>query len=268
MEFYRLSEQLSLENEDRFNSQRDGILLIVRYYSILAYFLFQFPTGWNSTIATATTPWQPSCFNSQRDGILQWDDWAWLLAEIVSIPNGMEFYRSRSLMRACPLLCFNSQRDGILRDGYSAAGVTNSSFNSQRDGILLAFVFGSYATHYRFNSQRDGILLKIQSRFGFTVRVSIPNGMEFYARVRYLSLRSARFNSQRDGILLKPWIALSVYSRSFNSQRDGILPKNGLWRLRQLPVSIPNGMEFYLDLWVNYTIYLLFQFPTGWNSTR
>ena len=32
--------------------------------------------------------------------------------------------------------------------------------------------------------------------------VSIPNGMEFYARVRYLSRLSARFNSQRDGILL------------------------------------------------------------------
>jgi len=91
--------------------------------------------------------------------------------------------------------------------------------------------------------------------------------MEFYARVRYLSLRSARFNSQRDGILLKPWIALSVYSRSFNSQRDGILPKNGLWRLRQLPVSIPNGMEFYMVFVMHISQQFLFQFPTGWNST-
>ena len=73
-----------------------------------------------------------------------------------------------------------------------------------------------------------------------------PTGLEFYtASVRATASSAARFNSQRDGILHYP--------------------------LRAYPflilVSIPNGMEFYalsspFALW-----FLLFQFPTGWNST-
>ena len=96
-----------------FNSQRDGILPgeaealrsteTVSIPNGMEFYLtsgvisrdfemFQFPTGWNSTIAASAQEVKKS---------------------IVSIPNGMEFY-----MRACLFLseiwCFNSQRDGIL----------------------------------------------------------------------------------------------------------------------------------------------------------
>ena len=33
-------------------------------------------------------------------------------------------------------------------------------------------------------------------------------------------------------------------------------------------VSIPNGMEFYATVSVAVVFILLFQFPTGWNSTN
>ena len=57
------------------------------------------------------------------------------------------------------------------------------------------------------------------------LRVSIPNGMEFYRTILWLRLGLARFNSQRDGIL------------------------------RNLRVLVR-------------AVVVLFQFPTGWNSTQ
>ena len=35
-----------------------------------------------------------------------------------------------------------------------------------------------------------------------------------------------------------------------------------------MSVSIPNGMEFYIVRNTRNLRYLLFQFPTGWNSTK
>ncbi len=139
-------------------------------------------------------------------------------------------------------------------------------FNSQRDGILLkereypevqlAFQFptGWNSTIFRepnkwvlfcFNSQRDGILSR------------------YFAAVR----ACACFNSQRDGILLYRQTPRLVEDYSFNSQRDGILPFLFHWD-RALPcVSIPNGMEFY-DIGIKRRLdVIVFQFPTGWNST-
>ena len=55
------------------------------------------------------------------------------------------------------------------------------------------------------------------------MRVSIPNGMEFYSQLYVKRIKTACFNSQRDGILLKVADRIVVY----------------------LDVSIPNGMEFY-----------------------
>ena len=147
--------------------------------------LFQFPTGWNSTIPRSLTPPIISRFNSQRDGILHcsqsirgrefgkfqfptgwnstWDDRARILTEVVSIPNGMEFYGSKrksflfrrlfqfptgwnstlycSATDRKVVISFNSQRDGILHDCVPILVDDFSSFNSQRDGILQIVSF-------------------------------------------------------------------------------------------------------------------------------
>ena len=75
--------------------------------------LFQFPTGWNSTINFT---------------IIGFDC-------TVSIPNGMEFYPAlyHLILKHSG---FNSQRDGILLNLTSLNLSSLPSFNSQRDGIL------------------------------------------------------------------------------------------------------------------------------------
>ena len=122
------------------------------------------------------------------------------------------------------------------------------------------------------------------------IQVSIPNGMEFYCRREFYQYHLKLFqfptgwNSTNTLIWSLPSIAC------FNSQRDGILQKNLRRANGDLFVSIPNGMEFYKFL--NYFAYfdgdvsipngmefyallpllkwgsILFQFPTGWNSTH
>ena len=57
------------EVEYSFNSQRDGILLVLGIFLAISK-LFQFPTGWNST------------------DLKRYD----VGFSLVSIPNGMEFY--------------------------------------------------------------------------------------------------------------------------------------------------------------------------------
>ena len=53
---------------------------------------FQFPTGWNSTQYENYNFVNMKSFNSQRDGILPRIRVSFLVAARVSIPNGMEFY--------------------------------------------------------------------------------------------------------------------------------------------------------------------------------
>ena len=165
--------------EERFNSQRDGILPklgITEFEYVKFQFptgwnstfkndnfftiasLFQFPTGWNSTLSCLRRRRSYWRFNSQRDGIL--------LEFVEKCSNG---YKG-----------FNSQRDGILQTTPPASSSNSLCFNSQRDGILHKC--GAY---YKdddicFNSQRDGILRR-RKRGVFSAKlVSIPNGMEFY----------------------------------------------------------------------------------------
>ena len=143
-----------------FNSQRDGILrsIIVRSTHIS---LFQFPTGWNSTLFVCRRAPNP----------------------VVSIPNGMEFYALWVSVARCSLSGFNSQRDGILPQWVLCAlchklfqfptgwNSTNSfwhienlsCFNSQRDGILREMAIPKKYEQSGFNSQRDGILPKLES---------------------------------------------------------------------------------------------------------
>ena len=98
----------------------------------------------------------------------------------------------------------------------------------------------------RFNSQRDGILPEACRIAAGSAEFQFPTGWN--STPRHLSgfLAEHCFNSQRDGILLSKRIAYLRDHTSFNSQRDGIL-----------------------HCIFTFTDYLfVFQFPTGWNSTR
>ena len=125
-----------------------NILLICRQ--------FQFPTGWNSTLAKA---------QEVRKGA-------------VSIPNGMEFYRARENKKRASrwfqfptgwnstqnadrdednTRSFNSQRDGILHDfanrrgGLYGVSIPNGMEFYAMQNVAIAMLIS-------FNSQRDGIL--------------------------------------------------------------------------------------------------------------
>ena len=119
------------------------------------------------------------------------------------------------------------------------------SFNSQRDGILPALSFFVSASYFCFNSQRDGILRRsaIPKRFRvlfqfptgwnstssqnsrlLLLRVSIPNGMEFYATKLLTKIVSLVFQ----------------FPTGWNSTRYAHGDDE-----REREVSIPNGMEFY-----------------------
>ena len=100
--------------------------------------MFQFPTGWNSTIGAAV-----------NDG-----------SENVSIPNGMEFYDTAELQCASKNKGFNSQRDEILQN-FAIAKMQHVAV-SIPNGMEF-YKVGCEKWHKRqmsFNSQRDGILPK------------------------------------------------------------------------------------------------------------
>ncbi len=96
-----------------------------------------------------------------------------------------------------------------------------------------------------FNSQRDGILPSISNILTFIDTVSIPNGMEFYAiRTGQLELMPkfqfpTGWNSTKELLLDDSRLEFqfptgwnsTLYLRIFATSS---------------PVSIPNGMEFYL----------------------
>ena len=110
----------------------------------------------------------------------------------VSIPNGMEFYTIRKFPR-WPAESFNSQRDGIL------------PYHRRRFRRTPAFQFPT-----GWNSTQ---LFKKRAKFR---RVSIPNGMEFYAMHEAGGKKWAGFNSQRDGIL--PSRAMQQYIQTYEFQ--------------------------------------------------
>ena len=77
-----------------FNSQRDGILLDKFITDNVEKIRFQFPTGWNSTRNEGQNIRRfigfqfPTGWNSTQIGFIRF-----FTATIVSIPNGMEFYK-------------------------------------------------------------------------------------------------------------------------------------------------------------------------------
>ena len=80
---------------------------------------------------------------------------------LVSIPNGMEFYKIARYMRL-------RKKDVSIPNGMEFYGISCS--------FKILFVT-------RFNSQRDGILRLAAGLSRTAHYVSIPNGMEFYLSV-------------------------------------------------------------------------------------
>ena len=119
---------------------------------------FQFPTGWNSTIETQSGIFDRAGFNSQRDGILQRSNKENSMAHNVSIPNGMEFYA----------LCKPPQ-------SYRYPVSIPNGMEFYPNFNLLFFHQNGFQFPTRWNSTQRR-RLEIWDR-----RVSIPNGMEFYA---------------------------------------------------------------------------------------
>ena len=127
-------------------------------------------------------------------------------------------------------------------------------------------------------------------RSSSTATVSIPNGMEFYQK------RLKMANYARAFQFPMGWNSTSAVFGSVCSSKLFQFPTG--WNSTQFspriflsaPVSIPNGMEFYVISWKKQRLYCcfnfqrdeilhrfaafehifktLFQFPTGWNSTR
>ena len=158
---------------------------------------FQFPTGWNSTLSRI----------------------AFSTSFRVSIPNGMEFYRSRR-EKLCRLRCVsipNGMEFYIYRFKFALAE-NKFQFPTGWNSTLRSANIQKY--NWRFNSQRDGIL-----RWNHSLKSKIEQ----------------RFNSQRDGILrVSDYIYLDG-SRGFNSQRDGILPEIKLFYTAGQEFQFPTG---------------------------
>ena len=93
MEFYRSLSIANISIGYCFNSQRDGILPFDAFVGSRKT-MFQFPTGWNSTLLK--TP------NSAFSFWFQFPT-GWNSTEVIG-----NIYEN-------PEICFNSQRDGILR---------------------------------------------------------------------------------------------------------------------------------------------------------
>ena len=120
--------------------------------------MFQFPTGWNSTLLIQMILARCSSFNSQRDGILHVKNINPAQNSRFQFPTG---WNSTQIYRGGKeqWISFNSQRDGILQNLYPYA--TAIALVSIPNGMEF----------YQFWSKRE------KSPF----LVSIPNGMEFYA---------------------------------------------------------------------------------------
>ena len=248
-----------------FNSQRDGILLSTQT-AAAATAPFQFPTGWNSTNIDAAARQTRSEFQFPTG----WNSTLWRTRmpypKIVSIPNGMEFYKElKQLLLSRGKFQFPTGWNSTLALSqiFSWYAV---SFNSQRDGILRSrrrkkwervrfqFPTGWNSTELEktkseladgFNSQRDGILHKTQIEMRTIPEVSIPNGMEFYMILLIGGVDYMAFQ----------------FPTGWNSTRCR-MSQSQCWL-----VSIPNGMEFYPRISSNRKRKRQFQFPTGWNST-
>ena len=227
-----------------FNSQRDGILLWdkARFRRMKK---FQFPTGWNSTRLTKAavkrdrfqfpTGWNSTlvaCFSLRP-------------LSVVSIPNGMEFYRKFTY--ALPFSIefqfptgWNSTRLCWQRNRTRRVSIPNGmefylilKWMKDLDQQVsipngMEFYLNPCLSRRRttsFNSQRDGILLFLVHQLNRPIKiVSIPNGMEFYVIFKFaqkLELIAFQFPTGWNSTIITT--QKYITANSFNSQRDGIL---------------------------------------------
>ena len=77
------------------------------------------------------------------------------------------------------------------------------------------------------------------------VRVSIPNGMEFYSNSLLTSVRVEKVSIPNGMEFYLKLAEAQELLKRFNSQRDGILRGECGRGRNRCEVSIPNGMEFY-----------------------
>ena len=185
------------------------------------------------------------CFNSQRDGILRGS-----LAQPASIKTR-----------------FNSQRDGILRGSLAQPASIKTRFNSQRDGILHKTGLAKASEKSSFNSQRDGILLALLKEQYAIGEVSIPNGMEFYAKAQQAAIERQVFQFPTGWNSTGSGTTAVACKERFNSQRDGILPISYDIHVDSKEFQFPTGWNSTISDCETPRM-LAFQFPTGWNSTR
>ena len=95
-----------------------------------------------------------------------------------------------------------------------------------------------------------------------------PTGWNSTNICMFLIQYQKRFNSQRDGILPCSCLLLLAICAGFNSQRDGILPKTLILSTENFMFQFPTGWNS-TRIYGNDEKYLTrFQFPTGWNSTE
>ena len=252
-----------------------------------AFFEFQFPTGWNSTLYLFTRSdldyrFQfPTGWNSTTSLLCRG-----IVREMFQFPTGWNSTMQISIFHLS-LLCFNSQRDGILL--YRGEDLKmKECFNSQRDGILLwdkarfrrmkkfQFPTGWNSTRltkaavkrdrFQFPTGWNSTLVACFSLRPLSV-VSIPNGMEFYRKFTYALPFSIEFQFPTG------WNSTRLCWQRNRTRRVSI--PNGMefylilkW-MKDLDqqVSIPNGMEFYKPFKFIFNKTKRFQFPTGWNST-
>ena len=147
MEFYASCRPRNTSAKFSFNSQRDGIL--------------------QKLVAKSKIPLP--CFNSQRDGILQSVFQKQGCFEIVSIPNGMEFYIKMAI----------SYLTGIpfqFPTGWNSTNKTLKSLLSLQVSIPNGMEFYQSSAH-----------------LWLARSVSIPNGMEFYLLTQEFTPRIGKF---------------------------------------------------------------------------
>ena len=154
--------------------------------------LFQFPTGWNSTVLEHLN---------------------FPFVERVSIPNGMEFYLQLAFLNPGCMGGFNSQRDGILPVFILYPHKQNRQFqfptgwNSTVGGEAIRTSKEMFQFPTGWNSTGSG-----ESEFVLYRAFQFPTGWNSTKNSALWKYYERRFNSQRDGILLRASFLIAVGS--------------------------------------------------------
>ena len=143
---------------------------------------FQFPTGWNSTAELELLQRAGKSFNSQRDGILRLYTSFEADSSYVSIPNGMEFYQDGQ----------GEARKGEKVSIANGMEFYFAAYKELRHPYEFQFPTGWNSTpYYGFSLRTPAFQFptgwnstqRNPNRYDMEYKVSIPNGMEFYAIV-------------------------------------------------------------------------------------